>query len=169
MSAFTARYSKPKLILYGVGALAFVGAGALLVTRPAATLGMRWFGLLAVLFFGVCAIAVARRLFDSGHVLLINEAGLFDRRATDRMVPWPAVADIREARVRNQRFYALELSQPLRQFVDDRYKRMLLGLNRPWVRNGIFVNASGLSASHEEIGIAMRRYWKGAAGQSAAQ
>ena len=160
MSALTARYSRPKLVLYELGVLGFVGIGALLVTRPAASFATMIGGSAAIIFFGICALVIVRRFFDSGYILTINAAGIFDRRATDRVIPWSAVTRISEVKIRRQRFYLLELSQPLRQFVDDSYKRWLLRLNRPWVRNGVFVSANGLSATHDEIGAAVRKYWK---------
>jgi len=158
VSAFSASYSRPTLALYGLGTSVLVAVGAVLATRGSASIATRSFGILCSVFFGFCAIVIARRLFDSRPVLLINEAGIFDRRATDRMVPWSAIAKIGEMRVRNQQFYLFELSQPARQFIDDRYKRSLSTLNRPWVRNGVFVGANGLTASHEQIGSALRKY-----------
>jgi hypothetical protein len=157
VNALTAHYSKPKLLLFELGALAFVAAGLLLLTRPDPPLRYVLGGSAATMFFGVCATIIARRLFETRPVLVIDREGIFDRRAIDRVLPWHSITTISEARIRHQRFYFVQPSHPLREFISQPLKRWLIGLNRPWAGRGFFVSASGLNVSHEQIGEAIMR------------
>jgi hypothetical protein len=143
---------------YELGSLAFVAVGVFFVTKSGVTLGDLIINLAAIGFFGLCSVVIGRRFLDSGYVLTIDEAGIFDRRATDRLVPWSVIANVGEMQIRSQRFYLFELSQPARQFINDRFKRFMSAMNRPWVRNGFFVGANGLNVSYAEIGSAIQEH-----------
>ncbi len=158
MSPFVAHYSKPKLLLAIVGALAFVAICTLIFTRRHPSFVDIAGGTAGLVFFGLCAVMVAVRHFDRRVVLVIDQHGLFDRRAKDRQLPWSAIAHIAPTRVGWQRFYLVLSAVPLRQFTASRHKRALQALNRPWTRNGFFVGANGLDVSFEEIGEAIRRF-----------
>ena len=159
MSGLTAHYSKPKLLLFELGALAFVALGIFLLTRPDPPLKYIMAGSAALAFFGLCAAVIAARLFETRPVLIIDAEGIFDRRATDRVLPWSAIADIAEARIRRQRFWFVQPAVPLNQYAESRYKRWLIRLNGPWAGSGFFISASGLDVSYEAIGEAISRSW----------
>jgi hypothetical protein len=161
VSPLVAHYSRRKLLLAGLGALAFVAVSLLILTRPAPSFLDVAGGTAGLLFFGLCIVIVGVRLFDRRAVLVIDETGIFDRRAKDRPLPWSAIAHIRTTRIGHQRFYLVQPSVPLRQFADGRYKRAVLALNRPWTRNGFFVGANGLDVSFEQIGAAIHHFRRG--------
>ena len=158
MSAFVSHYSRRKLLLAGFGALAFMAVSILILIRRGPSFIDIAGGTAGLLFFGVCAIVVGIRLFDRRAVLVIDENGIFDRRANDRPLPWISIAHIAAVRFGRQRFYLIEPSVPLRQFTDRRYKRALLSLNRPWAGHGFFVGPNGLNVSLDQIGDAIHRF-----------
>jgi len=158
VSPLVAHYSKAKLLLAIAGALAFVAISVLIMMRRHASFIDIAGGAAGLIFFGLCAIIVAVRLFDGRAVLVIDETGIFDRRAKDRLLPWTSIAHIVPTRVGRQRFYLVLSAVPLQQFTESRHKRALQALNRPWAGNGFFVGASGLDVSFERIGEAIHRF-----------
>jgi len=161
VSPLVAHYSRPKLLLAGVGALAFLAISVLLLMRRHPSFLDIAAGTAGLLFFGLCAVIIGVRLFDRRAAVVIDRHGIFDRRAKDRQLPWTSIAHIAPIRIGRQRFYLVVSSVPLRQFTDSRYKRMLTSLNRPWTRNGFFVGASGLDTSFEQLGEAIHRFRPG--------
>jgi hypothetical protein len=155
---FVAHYSGRKLLLAGLGALAFAAVSVLVLTRRAPSFLDIAGGTAALLFFGLCAVIVAVRLFDRRAVLVIDEHGIFDRRAKDRSLAWALIAHIAATRIGRQRLYLIQPSVPLMQFTDRRYKRALQVLNRPWTGRGFFVGASGLDVSFEQIADAIHHF-----------
>jgi hypothetical protein len=158
VSPLVAHYSKAKLLLAIAGALAFAAISLLVLTRRHASFLDIAGGAAGLIFFGLCAIIVAVRLFDRRVVLLIDQHGIFDRRAKDRQLPWTSIAHISATKIGRQRFYLVLPSVPLTQFTDRRYKRALQALTRPWARNGFFVGANGLDVSFGQIGEAIHRF-----------
>ena len=93
-------------------------------------------------------------------VLTIDSSGVFDRRVTDRVVPWSAIAGLSTASVRNQNFCVLSLSRPRAEFVTHPLKRLLLATSAPFTGGGLYIGAQGLDATFEDIDYELSRQFK---------
>lgn len=155
-----AAYSKPKLVLYTVGSVAFVCIGLWILRDPnpsGKALFSAWIG---IVFFGPGSILFARRLFHQGEVLRIDSAGVFDSRTMNQPVPWAAVRSITERRVKRQVFFNLQLTRPAEEFVVSRVTRAFLPLNRflGSERDTITLAANALTVSSDELRAALATY-----------
>ena len=66
-----------------------------------------------MLVLGVGAILRAVRwLFESGVIVRVDDQGIYWRRGSPQLIPWSAIAAIRPAQTRNQRFVCLDLYDP---------------------------------------------------------
>lgn len=112
------RIKKPKLLLALTGAGVFVVLGLLLVTGVISggpeqaevdRIGGIVIGWLVILFFGGIALyaVISQIKYQQGPVIRIDETGFFDRRISNKVIPWSA---IRSARIfRGKTVYAVTL------------------------------------------------------------
>jgi hypothetical protein len=156
--ALTARYDKGAQAIYMAGGLLFVGLGLLLWQDPRPD--RKFAGALSIGFFGLLAIVAFLRLFRFGTVLTIDANGVFDRRATDRVIPWAAISDVGLASVSNQSFCVLTLSRPVSEFIDNPLKRLMQALNAPFTRGGVAIGGKGLDVSDDDVECELRRRFK---------
>jgi len=77
--------SKTKIILFLIGALAFVVAGSLCISEPERFASIRYpkdivfiIGILGVSFFGICFAFIAKKAFSKKPGLVINDKGIID-------------------------------------------------------------------------------------------
>ena len=150
-----ARNSMGKLALLTVGAVAMSAAAGFVLTLPDISDRVQLAGYVGVPFFALCALIGARRMFDKGVVLRIDDQGVFDRRVADRVIPWNAIADVSELEIRRQVSFGLVLDAPLDQFVDSKVKRMMAGVNKAF-GGDLYLTASGLDVSTDQLRTALR-------------
>ncbi|MTW17740.1 hypothetical protein GJ689_16150 [Rhodoplanes serenus] len=73
-------------------------------------------------------VRYARRIFDDGPVLSIDEAGVFDRRWLDRPIPWDKITWSAVSRIGTQSSIWLKLAAPVSDYTTGGSKRMLANL-----------------------------------------
>lgn len=124
MEPFVARPARGRIALLAAGSLLFVLLGLWMAglfgepPRP----GREWIGWVAALFFAVVGVGWALRLRESAPQIVIDDAGISARQWSEEHIPWSAVRDIGERRVRNQTFFSVQLKD-----VDDHPPARLLG------------------------------------------
>jgi len=112
--AFVAYNSRARILLWAfasvvlaLGSLWLAGAfGA--APKP----GKEWIGWIGAALFALLAAMWAMRLRDPPDQIVIDEVGLTWRQWSDEHIPWSAIREIEERRMRNQTFFAVYLDDP---------------------------------------------------------
>jgi hypothetical protein len=65
-----------------------------------------WFGLV---FFALGTVVIPLRLLRRGPVVIIDDAGVLDRRLGVGLIPWQDISSVSISQIRNQRFISLWL------------------------------------------------------------
>jgi hypothetical protein len=86
----------------------------------------RIFSAVLIPLFAYPGLLAVRRFFDTADILRIDATGLYDKRVVDRVVPWHAVAFVRETKIGYQRFFFVMLDEPVEHFVDSPFRRWWL-------------------------------------------
>ena len=108
------RQSIAKTLGWAAAAAMLTAASAFAVLgtpgSPPPTLAVKIAGWVGLPGFGFATLLMLVRLFQSGPMIEVGATGLSYRRwPLAFVVPWNAVADVSERRVRNTRFLVLEL------------------------------------------------------------
>ncbi len=156
----SSRYDPKKLLLLLAAAWVLTAAGVwMLLCVPDLSLKATVAGWVGVVFFGGFGnAALLPRFFQHGEVLHIDSHGIYDRRITDRPIPWSAIADITEMSIRRTTFFTVRLSQPLKGFVDSGLKRRCQSLNGLFGFQAVNLSASGLDISTKRLREALAHY-----------
>jgi len=107
-------------------------------------------GILAIAFFGLCLAAPIVKWFDRRDILVIDEQGIRDLRLGRGTIPWENIKSITEFAVSRQRYFALDVDDPMR-YVDRPLKRFMLRLNRAAGFSALNISAHGLDISAAEL------------------
>lgn len=158
--------SRTKLALVLVAALAFVVLGVALwlvadVQERYPPLVVRGTGALVSVFFGLAALYAVIKLFDRSPGLVLDREGIIDDSSALAVgrVPWRDIRDISTTTVSGQRFLTLSLHDPepyLRR--GNPIKRFFVQLNHRMYGSPVFISATGLKATLEEIEGHLERF-----------
>jgi hypothetical protein len=151
-SAFVAKPSRWRLLLFLLGAAAFVAIGLWIAGMFGAPPepDFSWFGWIAIAFFGSCGAAITLRLFDSGDEIRVDHQGFYWKRWSVTPIPWSAVQAVRSAEMSSQKFVCIDLVDPDR-YPSDRMLGRLAGANKALGFGDIALSATGTDRTHSEL------------------
>ncbi|MGJ8683916.1 MAG: STM3941 family protein [Nonlabens sp.] len=100
--------NKVKIALIIVGSFLFVVGGYLMLWNV--------FGILSIIFFGASGIFGLIKLFDSKPGLVISSEGIIDNTSlmSAGLIKWKDIKHIRSQNIGSQRFFMIELFEPLK-------------------------------------------------------
>src|SRR5688572_15271523 len=148
---FRAHHSRLKLRLLSLIGLVFAGVGIWAVSSEPIWSEHWWAGLGGIALGVPASLILLRRSLDSSPALVVNATGLCDSRTMDNMVPWSAIASIRERFVYGQHILALDLTQSGNNFVRSPMKRLVNFLNRPFGFGDIYINLFGIDVTSHDV------------------
>lgn len=138
----------------------FVAGGAVICMATAPySLGW-WAGFFGASFFALGGVIFVRRLIDSRDALTISVRGVLDTRVADRIIPWSAIRSASERNVKGVPYLLLQLSRPSADFIDSRFKRFVVAMNRLFGFGDIYIALNGLDAPSDSITAIFRHYKK---------
>ncbi|HYJ81935.1 MAG TPA: STM3941 family protein [Allosphingosinicella sp.] len=158
--AFVARNSPARIVLWALGSVALAllslwVAGAFgAPPRP----GREWLGWTGAVLFALLAAMWAMRLRDSPDQIVIDRAGLTWRQWSDEHIPWSAVREIEERRMRGQTFFAVYLDDP-RANPPTRLLGKLATAQSVMGQGHFTMIVHGTDRTAEELREALRLYW----------
>jgi hypothetical protein len=148
------------MLLLLAGCMAFVLLGAwtagLFGSPPKP--GREWIGWLSIALFGLGGLAIGWRLFDRDDQIRIDAKGFYWKRWSGNLIPWSAIADVREARVSGQTLLCLLLEDPHR-FASTTLMGRLSGTNKAMGFGDVTVTASGTDKSYAQLRNAFFAHW----------
>lgn len=153
-----AHHARVKLRLLSLIGFVFAGGGIWMISTEPVWSENWWAGLGGVGLFVPALLILLQRSCDPRPALLVTAAGLHDSRTMDDLVPWSAIASIREKFVYGQHVLTLDLSQPDSTFVRSPMKRLVNLLNRPFGFGDVYINLFGLDVASQDVRIAIERY-----------
>ncbi|MEZ0367261.1 STM3941 family protein [Mycobacterium sp. pUA109] len=110
-----------------------------------------------IVFCGVAGFVFARRLFESGVIVRVDDAGIYWQRWSEQVIPWSAITRISERKVKRSRFACL--------FLHDRAaypSRGILGylksLSTPTGYGDISVTMTETDRSFDDLMAAIERF-----------
>jgi hypothetical protein len=155
-----ARHAKKTMgLLFFICGLFVAGAAVICIATTPYSLGW-WSGFLSASFFALCGVIFVRRLLDSKDALTISARGVLDTRVADRVIPWSAIRSASERSVKGVPYLLLQLSRPSADFIDGRYKRFVVAMNRLFGFGDIYIALTGLDAPSHSIAAIFRHYKK---------
>ncbi|HEX3654145.1 MAG TPA: STM3941 family protein [Rhizomicrobium sp.] len=160
-ASLVAYYDRDRLFLGALLAPVFAFLFGYISILPDHPMWLKVLCTVLTLLFLACVPALLVQLWHREAMLIIHTDGILDRRFANKKIPWSVVQRISEFGFDNKRSYLVELSQPVQDFAQGRYKRFKVWVNRPFIRNGISVDANGLTVTYIEIEDAMKRFYRG--------
>lgn len=163
MENVTIPLSKRKLALLFAGAILFVIAGIYFLVQPRGfaspvTANKPFFfivGVAAILFFGICAITILGKLLNTRPGLIINEQGIIDNSSgtSGGLIPWSEIAGVKQAKVQNQRFILLMVTDPEKRIAAEpgSFKKRMMKINYRIYHTPVCITANGLRKNFDEV------------------
>ncbi len=102
--------SRPKILLQFLVAMCFVIGGYVLTTQPG--LLHRVIGWVTIVFFGACGAIFPILFLRTGPQVIINDAGIEDRRWKLGVIPWSDVRLLSVFSIQSSKFLGIELVDP---------------------------------------------------------
>lgn len=156
MTTLSARYDRTKLLLLLLVSILFTAASYGL-TRQLDPF-VYAVAYVAFVFFVLLILLTIYRLFDPREILRIDETGIYDRRIADQTIPWQVVEDVKEKKLLSLKFFAVDTSAPISDFITSRPKRLMAWANGKLGFFPVGINTNGLAVTHTELHDAFAAY-----------
>ena len=156
-------FSKGKIFIWLIGALAFVTAGCWLLINPPrsgnALFDNPWLTktvrAASFIFFGIALYFFIRKLMATGPGLVIDDTGIedFSMAASASKIYWKDIEAIEVLTIKSQPLILFKVNNP-QAYIDgqsNKFKRKMLELNYKWYGAPVGISANGLNISFEEL------------------
>jgi hypothetical protein len=153
------RFSRKKLIPASLAAVVMVAASYFCTTLADAS--ARAFGWVGVVFFGAAFVVISTRLFNTQAQVIVNDAGIEQRRNRLGVIAWTDITSVRVASIgAGNKFLCLNLANPQKYLADiSNLSRKVIAFNESKGFSPISIGFTGLSPSIEEaVSVIRSRY-----------
>ncbi len=151
------RQSPWQMILFALGAGAFVAAGVLMMTGVIALEGKRAVyqlaGAAGAAFFGLCLVFIIWRLLSMrGPVVTITPEGIRDTRIAASVIPWTAIERVSTWEAYKQKMVVVSVPPDIESRLGlTRMARWSRNANRSLGADGLCITSQGLPVGHDQL------------------
>ncbi|GGG25497.1 STM3941 family protein [Pontibacter amylolyticus] len=155
--------SKAKMMLFLVGAVAFVVAGVFFAIEPARFISpifrseeiIRIAGVTAVLFFGLGAVYILRKLFDKKVGLTIDEEGITDNSSAVSvgLIEWQDITGVETLEISSNMIMLLHTNNPEKYMAraTNMFFRKAMQANHRMYGTPLSITANSLQIKYKEL------------------
>lgn len=145
-----------KAVFDFIGCALFAVLGCWLISKTETGLKGDIAGGLCIAFFGSIGIGIVLGAFDKRPVLVIDDAGVLDRRSTDRVIPWAEIKAVCSITTVGQPFFYLDIGVPVGRFTRNTLRKLNLLANQGFGR-GVPINVHGLNVTADQVAAELKR------------
>ena len=163
--AYVANYSRTRLLLLGLGAVAFVVVGMWMAglfgeppasrrLSPEMTTLVGWF---SIVFFGLCGVFIVRQFFTAGVAFRIDAQGITHAQVVKQSFGWDEITRLQPVKISNQPMVCYEVvPERLEQLTGLRAK--LASANRSMTGCSFALALSGTDAKMDDVVAALEHF-----------
>jgi len=162
-------FSRKQLFLGLIGASLFVGIGLWFVISPPKMNDMIFgnptifliIGIMSLLFFGIGSIFIAKKLFDDGVGLVVQEEGVFDASSATSvgLILWSDIEAIKVRKVSGQKLLLFALKNP-QGYINKQtniFKRLIMQINLKLYSSPILISTNLLAVHFDTLHQILQR------------